>query len=158
MKLIVFSDSHGREQSLERIYAAHPNAELYLHLGDGWRDAQMLRLNHPEIPLMCVSGNCDSRSIAEPPAKTVEFAGKKIFFTHGHPYSVKYGLSELVHEGRRIGAGIVLFGHTHEPFCETRDGMTVLNPGAASSYSGERFAIIDVVNGVVIPTLAQLQG
>ena len=35
MKIIVVSDSHGREENLKRVIEMHRNADVFLHLGDG---------------------------------------------------------------------------------------------------------------------------
>ena len=35
-------------------------------------------------------------------------------------------------EGRAREADIVMYGHTHKPFFEQKDGLTVLNPGSLS--------------------------
>ena len=35
-------------------------------------------------------------------------------------------------EGRSRNVDIVMFGHTHRPFLEQSDGVTLLNPGSLS--------------------------
>ena len=35
-------------------------------------------------------------------------------------------------EGAARNADIIMFGHTHRPYFEERDGITVLNPGSLS--------------------------
>ena len=52
--------------------------------------------------------------------------------THGHYYYVSMGVEVLVGEARARGADIVMFGHTHKPFLEEREGVIVLNPGSLS--------------------------
>ena len=50
---------------------------------------------------------------------------RSIFVTHGHLFNLD-SLPPL-HEG-----DILLHGHTHVPACETRNGVTYLNPGSLS--------------------------
>ena len=56
--------------------------------------------------------------------------GTVIFAVHGHRYHVKNGLLSLRYAALEQGAHIALFGHTHCPYCEFRDGLWLLNPGA----------------------------
>ena len=53
------------------------------------------------------------------------FRGVAVFATHGHHFNAEE-LPPL-----RPGE-ILLHGHTHVPACETRDGVTYLNPGSLS--------------------------
>ena len=38
----------------------------------------------------------------------------------------------IFEEGQARKADIVMYGHTHRPFFEQKDGITVLNPGSLS--------------------------
>ena len=57
---------------------------------------------------------------------------KKAFITHGHNYSVSMTKEQILEEGKVRGADIVMFGHTHQPYFEQKDGITLLNPGSLS--------------------------
>ncbi len=39
---------------------------------------------------------------------------------------------QIREEGAARNADIIMFGHTHRPYFEERDGITVLNPGSLS--------------------------
>ena len=52
--------------------------------------------------------------------------------THGHPYPVSLDPEYIREEGAARKADIVMFGHTHKPYFEQKDGLTVLNPGSVS--------------------------
>ena len=42
-----------------------------------------------------------------------------------------------VQEGRKAGADILLFGHTHRAYCrQLEDGLWVMNPGASRTSYG----------------------
>ena len=75
----------------------------------------------------------------------INVGGYKVLITHGHLFSVKHTRVEICQEASRLGADIVLFGHTHAPSLEyiekgtiygvERD-LTLFNPGALSAYDG----------------------
>jgi putative phosphoesterase len=109
---------------------------------------------YPEKNFYLLKGNCDFGD-----GETegfIELAGKKIFFTHGHTYSVKndYDYSTLRDKGRSMGADIVLFGHTHKPFSDYRNNIYFLNPGSARDG---RYGIIDIVNGEILTSTGRLK-
>ena len=55
-----------------------------------------------------------------------------MFITHGHSYYVSMETEQIREEGAARNADIIMFGHTHRPYFEERDGITVLNPGSLS--------------------------
>ncbi|MEG2083867.1 MAG: metallophosphoesterase family protein, partial [Oscillospiraceae bacterium] len=114
-----------------------------IFLGDGYEQARTMRARHPEIPLLAVTGNCDFReNDSDVKLLTLE-DGRKVIYTHGHRFHVKYGIEELVDFAVGSGASVVLFGHTHEKLCRYLDGILYVNPGRAASYDGFRFATLD---------------
>ena len=144
MKILVFSDSHG---SLGNMYEAveRESPDRVLHLGDHFRDAEDLDLAFGGLDILYVPGNCDYA--AQIPANLeIEIDGVRIFLTHGHLFGVKTGLTRLLLEGKRLGAQLVLFGHTHRPLLEQRDGIWLLNPGSCSASSGS-YAVVDLGAG-----------
>lgn len=131
MRIVVMSDSHRRVSALLDIIERHKdNTDLFLFLGDGNDDLDEALIMYPDINIDRVSGNCDFYS-PYPTSKVIEFDGKKILFTHGHPYYVKHGYQDIQREARSIGADIVLFGHTHIPYIEVVDSIHYMNPGSA---------------------------
>lgn len=148
MRIVVMSDSHMMVSALLDIIERHKdNADLFLFLGDGNKDLDTALQLHPDIKIDRVSGNCDFMSDL-PASKVIEFGGKKILFTHGHPYNVKYGYQMLCSEARSIGADIVLFGHTHIPYVETIDSIHYMNPGSARDGN---YGIVDIEpNGILM--------
>ena len=50
--------------------------------------------------------------------------------THGHNYGVSMSTDGLREEARLRGVQIVLFGHTHRPFVEEKNGIVLMNPGS----------------------------
>lgn len=129
MRVLVFSDSHGRAQPmLDAVSIYRPDAVF--HLGDVIRDGDKLREAYPDLPCFQVAGNCDLNPGNYPLEYTVELAGKTVFYLHGHTQYVKSGTSSAVRAAQSLGADILLFGHTHRPLKECYGGLLAVNPGA----------------------------
>ena len=129
MKLLVFSDSHrslrGMRQALEL-----EAPDYVIHLGDLEEDAVLLSQEYPQLAVASVPGNCDGWP-TQPLQKLLTYGGVRILLSHGHIWNVKGGYGGALAAGRRSGAHIVLFGHTHVPYCQPQeDGLWLLNPGS----------------------------
>lgn len=143
MRIIVTSDSHRMKRFVYEIIEKHlDDADLFINLGDGEDDIDNALLLYPQIKLERVAGNCDFGS-SLPLYKTITCAGKKIFFTHGHPFGVKHGYDEIIQKAHDENADICLFGHTHIPFTQYLDGIYYMNPGAVMCSS---YGIIDITD------------
>ena len=126
MKILVFSDSHGRG-GMEQV-AAREQPDHILHLGDCVPDA--LRLETlVSCPVTYVPGNCD-RGAKEPEIRTLELGGKRIYMTHGHLHGVKMMYMRAIYAAREAQADVLLFGHTHHPECFLQEQLWVMNPGS----------------------------
>ena len=127
--VLVVSDSHGRQENLDRaIIQTQP--DIIYHLGDaqGYEDEIRAECG---VPFFYVRGNCDWGSDA--PLYQVTSLGKhKIFLTHGHMYHVKYSYYDLIEAAQKEGCDVAIYGHTHIPELVQADGMTILNPGSIS--------------------------
>ena len=101
MRIVVLSDSHRSRSNLFEAVEMHlKDADLFIFLGDGEDDFDEVLTAHPNIRYERVSGNCDWGS-QYPASKVIEFNGKRVFFTHGHPYYVKHGV-EMIKQGNRL--------------------------------------------------------
>ena len=132
MRVIVFSDSHGDFDALCRVVDAQPGAEVFLHLGDGAREAGDLQDLYPQKRIILVRGNCDWGCAAKD-EELITLAGKRIFLAHGHTLDVKRGQTKLLDRASSLGADIACFGHTHSPFSAWSEALCLLNPGSVSS-------------------------
>ena len=130
MKVLVVSDTHGRDESLEMAVALEQPFDYLIHCGDvEGREFFIEAL--AECPCTIVAGNNDFFS--QLPREDEFYIGKKkAFITHGHNYSVSMTKEQILEEGKVRGADIVMFGHTHQPYFEQKDGITLLNPGSLS--------------------------
>ena len=109
-------------------------------LGDGEDDFDMVLNAYPHIKYERVCGNCDWGS-NYPDKMEIEFAGKKIFFSHGHPYNVKFAYENIIAEAKKRGADIVLFGHTHNQYTEYQESLCIMNPGSVANGD---YGVIDI--------------
>ena len=149
MKLLIVSDTHGDLRALRRAVEKEQDAAAVIFLGDGLRDAETLQDERPALRLYTVRGNCDL-GLSAPAGALAPFGGALFFYTHGHLYSVKSGLTELAEAAAAREAQAALFGHTHRQTLEERNGVILFNPGALSTHQGEgHYGIATVQDGKV---------
>jgi len=121
-KIGVISDTHGlvRESALRALQGA----DLIIHAGDVGGPHVLEQLQ--EIAeVVAVRGNNDIMGWAKelPKSQYIEFAGLNIYVLHN------IDLLDLDPEAADID--VVIFGHTHQPFKKTDQGILYLNPGSA---------------------------
>lgn len=131
MKVLIVSDTHGREQNLAEALEQTGPIDQLIHLGDVEGGAEHIRELGGDAPAAIIAGNndffCDL-----PNERIFTLGGHRIFMTHGHGYFVHSGTLYLKREARKKGADIVMFGHTHKPYMEEDNELLVLNPGSLS--------------------------
>ncbi len=101
MRIIVISDTHQYYRNFETIVLRNPDADMFLHLGDGESEYQLLCRNMPEVAdkFRYVKGNCDYSSDA-PLTELIDVApNHRILATHGHRYRVNSTLDYLEQGG-----------------------------------------------------------
>lgn len=130
MRILVVSDTHGRHRKFDAALQQEGPVDAVFHLGDFQNEEDYFEVVS-KCPVYMVAGNNDTFSDL-PFEREIEFAGKKIFMTHGHGQDVYAGTRRIVDEGRKRGSDIVMFGHTHIPYLEEIEGILVMNPGSLS--------------------------
>lgn len=145
MKWLIASDLHGSGYYCRALLDAfdREKADRFLLLGDllyhGPRNdlprdydpkSVTAMLNERQKSILAVRGNCDAeidQAVLQFPILAdyalLSVGSRLLFVTHGHLFHLD-ALPPL-HPG-----DILLHGHTHVPACETRDGVTYLNPGS----------------------------
>ena len=117
----VISDTHGlvRPEALEAL----GGSDLILHAGDVGRPDVLEQLA-AVAPLRAVRGNVDVGPWADalPAHDMVEVAGTTLYLLHN--------IAER-DEARMRACHAVVFGHSHKPRNEWRDGVLHFNPGSA---------------------------
>jgi uncharacterized protein len=131
-RLAVISDTHlprgGRvlpEACLELLEAA----DAILHAGDLMELSVLEELEHLGPPVHAVRGNVDSAELQArlPLTRVVSAGGARIAMVH----DAGPAAGRLDRLRRRFpDADAVVFGHSHMPLHEERDGFQIFNPGS----------------------------
>jgi uncharacterized protein len=103
-------------------------ADLIVHAGD-FSDAAVLAELRELGPVAAVHGNIDSHELRRelPEALTLDLDDVTLAVTHDAG-PAKGRLARL--RARFPKADAVVFGHSHMPFHEERDGFQIFNPGS----------------------------
>jgi uncharacterized protein len=122
LRLGIISDTHGllRPEAI----AALRGCDFIIHAGDVGTAAVIDGLR--EIaPTYAIRGNIDSGSWAVPlEATALVDVGESLFY-------VLHNIAGLDLDPPAAGFAAVVFGHSHKPSIETRNGVLWLNPGSA---------------------------
>lgn len=118
----VISDTHGllRPEALDVLRGS----DMIIHAGDVGKPEVIDRLGEV-APLHVVYGNIDKGSWAAalPLTQVVEVGDQRFFVLHD--------IAQLDVDPVAAGFAAVVFGHSHRPSIETRNGVLFLNPGSA---------------------------
>ena len=153
IRVLVLSDSHGSTYAVESAVETYPDAQYIIHLGDGANDMETT-VYTTDATVYQVRGNCDG-FCSFPDILEERIGGIPFLITHGNEYGVKFSLGKLEAEARRRAVRIALFGHTHSPLCEYRDGLYLINPG--SLRFGDTYAVIDIVGNSIAPRIVEMR-
>ncbi|MDO5022261.1 MAG: YfcE family phosphodiesterase [Eubacteriales bacterium] len=149
---LAVSDVHNAQTKLQRLIEQETLAQGLLFAGDGLTSALKYKDNFNEF--YAVPGNCDF-AFGEQHEKLILYHGKRIFLCHGHRYRVKYEMLSLLYRCKEQEADICVFGHTHSPMVNWKDGILFVNPGALLNGS---YAIIEQKeDGYINATIKQLR-
>ncbi len=157
MRIVVISDTHGNHSHLESIISKEKEADYFIHLGDGESEASSY-IEEMQGKFIFVKGNNDYSS-SSPTEGELIAADKRLFFTHGHLYQVKYGLELLTAKAKTNRADILLFGHTHQAFKDYQDGLYIMNPGSAGHYShgAPSYGVVEITKAGIVLTIVRLK-
>ena len=162
MVILIFSDSHGRADSLREVADRNKGADEILFLGDGLRDIEAAWLDEA----ICVRGNCDMFGAEDYPAERIlRFGEYTVMMTHGHLLSVKSGIEKAARAAAERGADMLVFGHTHKrcdlylPAGSVVDGFTLerplrlFNPGSIKEGS---FGVLTLRGGAPLTSFGNV--
>lgn len=104
--------------------AALRGSERITHAGDVG-SPEILEQLREIAPVTAIRGNIDKQPWAQklPETEVMQFSGVSIYIIHD--------LSRLDLKPRAAGLQAVVYGHSHVPNMETRDGVLYFNPGSA---------------------------
>jgi uncharacterized protein len=122
MKIGVISDTHGllRPEAVEALRGS----DRILHAGDVG-DPEILEALRQIAPVSAIRGNVDTGSWARglPETEVVEIDEVSIYMLHD--------LNQLDLKPEAAGFRVVIYGHSHKPQMEQRNGVLYFNPGSA---------------------------
>jgi uncharacterized protein len=126
---VVIADTHipRRARALPGGLLSHLGcADLVLHAGDLMVPALLDELA-AYAPVRAVRGNLDPPDLDLPESLEFEFGGIRMAMIHNS--GRKQGHRRRLRR-RFPDARVVVFGHSHIPFLEDKDGLMLLNPGS----------------------------
>lgn len=140
----LISDTHGLVR--DEAAAALKGCSHILHAGD-IDDPEVLEKLREIAPVTAVRGNNDrgAWALAIPEYEVVEFGAVSVYVRHDE--------AELDVDPKAAGFNVMMFGHSHKPRIETRDGVLFVNPGSA----GPRRFKLPVAVGELLITGDQVQ-
>ena len=133
MKIIIFSDSHGAKNNLQRALLKHPDAQVALFCGDGAADFYSLADQTPQRRWIAVRGNCDPPDCRLALLESANFGDFHTAILHGHSHGVKWGDGGLYKLAQEGNYQLIIHGHTHVPRSDYIPGdkpFYLFNPGA----------------------------
>ncbi len=118
----VISDTHGllRPEAVEALRGS----DRILHAGDVGTP-EILQALAKIVPVTAIRGNVDTKPWARrlPKAEVVEAGGISIYMLHD--------LAQLDLKPEAAGFHVVIYGHSHQPKIEEKNGVFYFNPGSA---------------------------
>jgi uncharacterized protein len=118
----VISDTHGllRPEAVDALRGS----DRILHAGDIGA-SEILEMLAKIAPVTAVRGNVDTKSWARALAETevVEAGGVSVYILHN--------LGQLDLKPEAAGFRVVVYGHSHHPKIEEKNGVLYFNPGSA---------------------------
>ena len=135
MKIVVLSDTHipaNADQLPKKVYQHLKDCDLIVHAGD---ITEMSFISELEkiAETKAVWGNMDSLEVKNTLPKKVLFKadGKTIGVTHGSgPVSKVMDSAKQLFKGKK--PDVIIFGHSHNPINEIKDGVLFFNPGSST--------------------------
>jgi uncharacterized protein len=134
-------------------------ADRILHAGD-ITEPFVLDMLTAHAPTDAVAGNNDSPDLRDTlgEAKILEVGGLRLGLTHGH---LGPGRTTPERAWRSFSAAVpavdgIVFGHSHQPLIERRDGTWLLNPGSPTDRRRQptfSFLRLTIADGELVPEL-----
>ena len=123
MKVIVMSDSHGKNSAIDKVIAKHPDAAYFIHCGDIETDEFV----YPNLNI--VAGNNDMY-YDYPDFLQIKVGKIAILVMHGHQSYYQNRLSYLAKKAIELNCDAVCYGHTHVAAVDECNGIQCINPGS----------------------------
>ena len=141
----VVSDTHGLVRP--EAVAALAGSDVILHAGDlggGHVLEELSRL----APVIAVRGNVDGGwARLLPERRLLDLGGATVLLLHDRALVGPEPFAGAPEDGGGKRARVIVFGHSHQPLAQTKDGVLWFNPGSAGP---RRFSLPVSVGRLVI--------
>ena len=162
MKILVLSDLHGREDRARAVLSLHADADAVFFLGDGIRSLPYELCTRGGRLFAGVRGNCDGFSLTDTQYSFsqelfLNLGEYTVMMMHGHTHGVKSGVERAATYAAARGADLLLYGHTHIPSEEYREGVYYFNPGSLyGAAEGATCGVMTITDGGVLFSLMHI--
>lgn len=153
MEIAVLSDTHLRAgKTLPRfVWENLTRVDMIIHAGDltHWGLIEDLACI---APVRAVRGNCDGWDVVLPERDIVECESLRIGIIHGNAGRGKSTPERAFNAFEDSPVDLIVFGHSHVPFMEWRNGILMFNPGSPTDKRREpqySFGLLDIRQGKV---------
>lgn len=162
IRIGVLADTHLSDRRDDRIFLAELAARhfhdvsMILHAGDILAPGVLEALL--PTPVYAVRGNMDPSSPETPQKRVVTAGGLRIGLIHGWGAGDAI-VARILPEFSGITLNCLVFGHTHEPFCQWRDDLLLFNPGSATDrrrMPWESVGVLEIESGRIRGTIIPL--
>ena len=130
MLIGLISDTHITEKRgklSDKIAEEFKKVDLIVHAGDITHEKVLDELELM-APVTAVLGNNDRLDLDR--TEVIDVGNFRIAVNHATSYSADF---EKLHKfAFKMGADVVITGHTHRPHCKIIDGILFINPGSAN--------------------------
>ncbi|MFS0727973.1 metallophosphoesterase family protein [Paenibacillus sp. 1P07SE] len=141
MRIVVVSDTHMPAKARQLPQALQDElsqVDAILHAGD-WTSYEVYDMLAAYAPVHGIAGNNDGERIVKAFGyrKIVTLEGKRIGLVHGHG---RQGTTDSRAAEAFAGDNVdmVVFGHSHSPLYERRNGVILFNPGSPTDKRRQR--------------------
>ena len=164
--MLVISDTHIPNVAFElprEVIEEAKRSDIIIHAGDIISMDVISELKcYGDV--YAVHGNMDrfdSVTYSLPSKLIVEIEGVKIGITHGSggPWGIIGRVNRVFSNLEELN--VIVFGHTHHPLIEKKDGRWYVNPGSPTDkrYAPyNSYAVLEIEGKEVKPTLVKIKG
>ena len=158
MILGVLSDTHSLLLPA-KLLEGLKGVDLIIHAGDVC-DADVLKKLKSIAPIKVVQGNMDDPSLKQklPLKEIFEVEGVKVGIYHGHGPS-RNALDNVKEQFKDDKLGLVIFGHSHQPYKERIGSTIYFNPGSPNDVVRApyfSYGRIEITKGIVKPSIIKI--
>ena len=143
----ILSDTHDNLTRVREAVRLFNDAgcDLVIHAGDFVAPFTVDELRNLRAPVKAVYGNCDGEraGLARAFQGVGEIREAPLTFLHGgRRFCVCHFDAPVRGYAASKSFDSVIYGHTHRPLVESRDGVLLINPGEAGGWLGGKSTVV----------------